>query len=207
MKTENLVLLAGGGLALWYFLTQNQTAAAAAPSSSPAPAPAPTTTPATPVTIAPPPYTGPSLASMYSQLLAAEQAAYGTDPAITCQFAAPVPAVGTPIGVSTSRQNTLLSQNAVANASQRGPITGTQSALSGLGASCPMPTAVTSVHNWYLAHRTNSGIVNGPAIPGDTGQPMTLSDYWAAVSPILVNQTPGLSGIQAIRSRMYGGWA
>lgn len=174
------------------------TPAAATPAGTPPASPAGTPAPA------PTLYSGPSLAQMYSALQAAEKAAYGSDPALTCAGAfstAPAQLVNIQqqLSLAQARVNggdasaiPLVAQLGVQLAQAEA------SAVSSSGGSCSDPVASASVHNWYLVNRTNSNIPDGFLTGSDAQIP--LSQYWAQTAPLLQQHFPGLSGAQ-----MYAG--
>lgn len=146
-------------------------------------------------TSAPASWSGPSLDTMFANLLAAEQAAIMAsvpDPALSCPGAA-VTAAPLPVNGGGSIAT---NPNAprTANGQPTGTIVGTPAALSGFGASgCLNPVATYDVHNWYLVNRANSGIVSAPANSDHTTE-ISLSDYWVWAAPLLQASNPGLSG-------------
>lgn len=57
-------------------------------------------------------------------------------------------------------------------------------------------TASPDVFDWYLQHVTNSPVPNGPPVAfSDHGTPITSTDFWAGMAPLLTAQL-GLSGGQ-----------
>ena len=208
-----LLLLGGAGAILYYLYSQGFFASfMGSPAGSPAvgtnlatgtPAAGSTGTPAAGSTGTPAgggtptaTWAGPTLDQMYAATLAAEQAAMSAsvpDPALTCVgVTSSSTVVSTRPGVSTVPVGG--GSIAVRPNAPRTAITGTPSALSGLGAaSCAMPQATYDVHNWYLVNRANSGITAGPEPPDHTTV-VSLADYWTWAAPLLKAAHPGLAG-------------
>lgn len=125
-------------------------------------------------------YSGPSLAQIFSNLSAAELAAVGADPALSCPGAP-----GAPVAAPVLRRSP---GGGIATP----PTTTKPTGVSGLGDACD-PVATYDVHSWYLVYRANSGITTPPDAPDHTTQ-IPLSQYWAWAAPLLSQQIPGLSG-------------
>ena len=159
---------------------------------------------ATPASTSQPSYSGPSLDQIFEALLQVTQAAYGSDPAVTCSASGIagfglVPGHGvtqtaTPV-VGTSR----LGYNPVPVTSVPvRPVGGTVSNRSVVPAAavvapCSMPYATADVFNWYLVNRANVGVNVGPN-PADHTTVMSLQDYWTWAAPLLQQSMPGLAG-------------
>lgn len=116
-----------------------------------------------------PGYSGPSLSTMFSALLAAEQASYAGDTALQC------PDEMTITGYTNTGGGVKIPQF--------GP----------RGTSCKNPVASSDVHNWYLTH-ANVGVPDG-LLQAPNQTPIPLTDYWAWAAPILQQHFTGLSGL------------
>lgn len=187
-------------------------APAASASTTPAggaSAPSSPASPASPSTPAAPAYSGPSLAAVFSQLSAAEQADFGSNSALSCGTDAAGTFSGTGVASLPPRQGTGFSSGGVATGAT--PTGGRPTGMMGLGAtSCSDPIASYDVHNWYLVNRTNAKVPDG--LLDGSGQGGPLSQYWAWAAPQLQQHFPGLSGLGDVYRglgalvRMRRGW-
>lgn len=190
-----LLLLGIGGL-VWYMSSQSSaaaptsTAGAGTAGNTPPPgatstATAPSTGPASAATPAAA-YSGPSLAAMYSALVAAVVAGYnGGDTAVTC-------------GGGLSGLGIQRTFRPVAPTAGGTPVTAATRVGSNRSG-CIDPHASPDVWNWYLSQRANVGVTNPPssaAMGLDASTPIDGPTYWAAAAPLLQAATPGLSGLR-----------
>ena len=201
-----ILLLGGAGLAYWGY-TQGWFsslfgAAAAVPASSGASSPGAAagtgSGPGTPAPSGPsqPSYSGPSLDQMFQSLQSAVQAAYGSDPALSCGVGSPQSLSGYgAVEANAPRGQT----NAVAVsrviAAQSNPLSGgvvTNAPRGAVSGSCSNPLATYDVFNWYLVSAVPS--VGSAPNPPDHTTVISLTDYWVWAAPLLKQAMPGLAG-------------
>lgn len=143
-------------------------------------------------------YSGPSLATLYANFLAATKAAVGSDPQVTCpsstagqsaalacqgQFTA-LQAAGGPVALTAPGVLAACLADAV-NVAKNAP-------------ACDLPQATYDVFNWYLMNRSNApAALSAPLDPPDHTSVIPITQYWAWVSPLLQKQIVGLSGMGA----------
>lgn len=207
-----LLLLGIGGL-VWYMSSQSSaaaptsTAGAGTAGNTPPPgatstATAPSAGPASAATPAAA-YSGPSLAAMYSALIAAVVAGYnGGDPAVTCGsglsgLGIPRPGNLAPAPVVTR------TVRPVAPTAGGTPVTAATRVGSNRSG-CIDPHASPDVWNWYLSQRANVGVTNPPtsaAMGLNENTPIDGPTYWAAAAPLLQVNMPGLSGFGGLQLR------
>jgi hypothetical protein len=173
-----------------------------------------TTTPSTPSAPSTPAYSGPSLDQMYANLQASVQAAYGSNPALSCGtttgtgvsgfggFGATPSRMLQPVGGSSSRSLQPVgttSPSRLRSVNTQPVIVGTMIPSSGgtqtPPANCPTGSiqATYDDFNWYLL-QANPSISAPPNAPDHTSQ-ITLNQYWQWAAPLLKQQIPGLSGL------------
>jgi hypothetical protein len=227
-----LILLLGIGGLVWYASSQSATSAPASTAgagtagSAPPPGAASTATApqtaaaASAATPAAASYSGPSLAQMYSALVAAVIAGYqGGDTAVTCSGS--MSGLGIPRPTTLAPAATVVIPRPVAPTAGGTPVTAATRVGSNRSG-CINPQASPDVWNWYLSQRANVGVSNPPssaAMGLDENTPIDGPTYWAAASPLLQAAMPGLSGLRGLtlrrpkmpqaktpRSYYYGGW-
>lgn len=173
------------------------TPAAAVPAGTPAAAPAVSSVAAsTPAN--PPTYSGPSLDTMYSELVAAVVLGLQNgDTAVTCPGGAGISGLGV-LARSSPTARTIVTPETTASGS---PTASAAAAVPARVTTCNTPYTTPDVWNWYLVNRTQAGVANAPdpsvAFPGaNLSTPIPGSAYWAGVSP-LISSSLGMSGLGA----------
>jgi len=183
--------------------TQTQTSPPAQ-TAPPAQNSAPAATPRPAQSSAPASWGGPSLDTIFANLLAAEQAAMSAsspDPELTCpggtsstpspQLACITAAQGT--AAALTAQGGAIAATAQAQANAQLALCLAQANAKPSTSSCSMPAATYDVHNWYLVYRANAGITVAPTPPDHTTV-ISLQNYWVWAAPLLQQSNPGLSG-------------
>jgi hypothetical protein len=152
-----------------------------------------------------PTYSGPSLATIRGNLLAAVQSAYGSDSAIGCAgsgsslsgFGA-IETNGPRVGTGGVSIVTRRSATGYTAASPGGSLGVETNMPRGNAAACSTFQATYDVFNWYLTNRSqipSSVPIVGPNPPDHTTV-VTFDQYWAWVAPLLQQQVKGLSGFR-----------